>query len=78
MVDEPEHRREVDAGLQDVYRDLGRRARWRCAIKAALKLIGFDVGAPRLPYVEPEPSELAVIEAMLERHGLLRGAAATR
>ena len=26
MVDEPEHRHEIDAGLQDVYRDLGRRA----------------------------------------------------
>jgi 4-hydroxy-tetrahydrodipicolinate synthase len=77
MVDEPERRREIDAGLQDVYRDLA-VAPLACALKAALRLIGFDVGTPRLPYVEPEPSELAVIEAMLERHGLLRGAAATR
>ena len=77
MVDEPEHRHEIDAGLQDVYRDLG-VAPAACSLKAALRLIGFDAGVPRLPYVEPEPSELAVIEAMLERHGLLRGAAATR
>ncbi|MEA2147370.1 MAG: 4-hydroxy-tetrahydrodipicolinate synthase [Solirubrobacteraceae bacterium] len=77
MVDEPERRREIDAGLQDVYRDLA-VAPLACALKAALRLIGFDVGTPRLPYVEPEPSELAVIEAMLKRHGLLRGAAATR
>ena len=77
MVDEPEHRREVDAGLQDVYRDLA-VVPLASAIKAALKLTGVDVGTPRLPYVEPEPSELAVIEAMLERHGLLRGAVATR
>ena len=29
MVDEPERRREIDAGLQDVYRDLGAWRRWR-------------------------------------------------
>jgi 4-hydroxy-tetrahydrodipicolinate synthase len=77
MVDEPEHRREIEAGLQDVFRDLA-VAPLACSIKAALKLTGVDVGIPRLPYVEPDPSELAVIEAMLQRHGLLRGAVATR
>ena len=77
MVDEPENRHEIDAGLRDVYRDLA-VAPAACSLKAALALTGFNVGKPRLPYVEPEPSEVAVIEAMLERHGLLRGAAATR
>jgi 4-hydroxy-tetrahydrodipicolinate synthase len=77
MVEEPERRREIDAGLQDVYRDLS-VAPAACSLKAALKLTGFDVGTPRLPYIEPDPAELAVIEAMLERHGLLRSAAATR
>ena len=51
MVDEPEHRREIDAGLQDVYRDMA-IAPPACSIKAALNLIGLDVGGPRLPYVE--------------------------
>jgi 4-hydroxy-tetrahydrodipicolinate synthase len=77
MVDEPERRREIDDSLRDVYRDLA-VAPAACSLKAALRLTGFDVGVPRLPYVEPDPSELAVIEAMLERHGLLRGAAAAR
>jgi 4-hydroxy-tetrahydrodipicolinate synthase len=70
MVDEPERRREIDAGLQDVYRDLG-VAPLACSIKAALAMIGIPVGGPRLPNVEPDAGELAVIRAMLERHGLL-------
>ena len=75
MVDEPERRREIDASLQDVYRDLA-VAPLACSTKAALNMIGISVGAPRLPYVELEESELDVIRALLERHGLLQGAAA--
>jgi hypothetical protein len=33
------------------------------------------VSTPRLPYVEPDRSELRIIGAMLERHGLLDQAA---
>src|SRR5947208_2364163 len=55
MVDEPDRRREIEAGLQDVYRDLG-IAPAACALKAALNLLGLEVGAPRLPYVEVDPS----------------------
>jgi 4-hydroxy-tetrahydrodipicolinate synthase len=73
MVDEPEHRREIDAGLQDVYRDLG-VAPLACSTKTALNLLGFEVGAPRLPYVELDAGETAVVRAMLERHGLLQTA----
>jgi 4-hydroxy-tetrahydrodipicolinate synthase len=74
MVDEPEHRREIDAGLQDVYRDLT-IAPQACSLKAALEMIGLRAGRPRLPYVELDADELAVIRAMLERHGLLSVAA---
>jgi 4-hydroxy-tetrahydrodipicolinate synthase len=78
MVDEPERRREIDASLRDVYRDLA-IAPAACSLKAALNLLGLDVGAPRLPYVELDESELTVIRAMLERHGLVdRAAHATR
>jgi 4-hydroxy-tetrahydrodipicolinate synthase len=70
MVDEPERRREIDAGLQDVYRDLA-VAPLACSTKAALNMLGIAVGGPRLPYVELDDSELGVIRAMLERHGLL-------
>jgi len=71
MVDEPAQRREIDGSLGDVYRDLT-VAPLACSTKAALNLIGIPVGKPRLPYVELDADEEAVIRAMLERHGLLR------
>jgi 4-hydroxy-tetrahydrodipicolinate synthase len=74
MVDEPEHRREIDEGLRDVYRDLA-VAPLACSVKAALGLIGIDVGAPRLPYVELDERELGIVRALLERHGMLAAAA---
>jgi 4-hydroxy-tetrahydrodipicolinate synthase len=74
MVDEPERRHEIDASLRDVYRDLGIGPR-ACTSKAALNLLGFDVGEPRLPYVSLDDDETAVIRALLERHGLLQTAA---
>jgi 4-hydroxy-tetrahydrodipicolinate synthase len=74
MVDEPERRREIDAGLQDVYRDFG-VAPLACSVKAALAMIGLPVGGPRLPNVELDDDELAVLRAMLERHGMLATAA---
>ena len=70
MVDEPERRREIHESLMDVYRDMC-VVPLACSVKAALNLLGLRVGAPRLPYVEPDERELAVLEAMLERHGLL-------
>lgn len=70
MVDEPERRREIDQSLKDAYRDLA-IAPLACSLKAALGMIGIQVGAPRLPYVELDASELAVVREMLERHGML-------
>jgi 4-hydroxy-tetrahydrodipicolinate synthase len=74
MVDEPENRREIDAGMQDVYRDLA-IAPLAASNKAALNMIGVPVGRPRLPYVELDADEQAVVRAMLERHGMLAAAA---
>jgi 4-hydroxy-tetrahydrodipicolinate synthase len=74
MVDEPERRREIDAGLRDVYRDMG-IAPLACSNKAALNMIGVPVGRPRLPYVELDADEQAVVRAMLERHGMIATAA---
>jgi 4-hydroxy-tetrahydrodipicolinate synthase len=71
MVDEPEHRREIDESLHDAYGDLA-VAPLACAVKRALNLLGFSVGAPRLPYVELDERETSVVRAMLERHGLLQ------
>jgi 4-hydroxy-tetrahydrodipicolinate synthase len=74
MADEPENRRDIDASLQDVYRDMavGPAA---CSLKAALGMIGVPVGRPRLPYVELDSDELHTVRAMLERHGMLAAAA---
>lgn len=74
MVDEPDRRREIDDGLKDVYRDLS-IAPLACSIKAALALLGLDVGAPRLPYVELDDGEIAIVRELLERHGMLATAA---
>jgi 4-hydroxy-tetrahydrodipicolinate synthase len=73
MVDEAEHRREIDAGMQDVYRDMS-IAPLACSNKAALNMIGIPVGGPRLPYVELDADEQSVVRAMLERHGMLAAA----
>jgi 4-hydroxy-tetrahydrodipicolinate synthase len=74
MVDEPENRRQIDAGMQDVYRDMA-IAPLACSNKAALRMIGVPVGRPRLPYVELDADEQAALRAMLERHGMLAAAA---
>ena len=74
MVDEPECRHEIDHGLRDVYRELA-VAPLACSVKAALGMMGFEVGRPRLPYVELEESELHVVRQLLERRGLLATAA---
>ena len=75
MVDEPEHRRDINDSLQDAYRDLA-IAPMATTVKAALNLLGIRVGAPRLPYVELDEQETATVTALLERHGLLAGARA--
>jgi 4-hydroxy-tetrahydrodipicolinate synthase len=76
MVDEPDHRREIDNALQDVYADMP-VAPLACATKAALHLLGLLPSATaRLPYVELDDRELGVIRSMLERHGLLQASRA--
>ena len=69
MVDEPEHRAEIDASLRDVYETLFLTASPTCT-KAALNLLGHDVGGLRLPLVAATAEEVEVVRAMLERHGL--------
>jgi 4-hydroxy-tetrahydrodipicolinate synthase len=46
------------------------------AIKAALRLLGHDVGGHRLPLVEATPDEVARVRSCLERLGALQPAAA--
>jgi 4-hydroxy-tetrahydrodipicolinate synthase len=69
MVDEPEHRAEIDASLQDVYATLFMTASPTCT-KAALNLLGHKVGGVRLPIVQASEEELQAVRAMLVRHNL--------
>jgi 4-hydroxy-tetrahydrodipicolinate synthase len=70
MVDEPENREEIDASLQDVYRTLFLTSNPTCT-KAALNLMGHNVGGLRLPLVEATARETEEILAMLQRHDLV-------
>lgn len=74
MVDEPEHRAEIDESLEDVYRTLFMTASPTCT-KAALNMLGHKVGGLRLPLIEADEHELAAVREMLVRHGLLAGTA---
>jgi 4-hydroxy-tetrahydrodipicolinate synthase len=70
MVDEPGSRQDIDASLRDVYETLFLTASPTCT-KAALNMLGFDVGGLRLPLVEATDEEADAVRAMLERHGLV-------
>jgi 4-hydroxy-tetrahydrodipicolinate synthase len=74
MVDEPHNRQQIDSSLRDVYETLFLTASPTCT-KAALNLLGHDVGGLRLPLVEATEEELGAVRAMLERHGLLPASA---
>jgi 4-hydroxy-tetrahydrodipicolinate synthase len=74
MYDEPDERAGIDASLRDVYAAMFITAS-PAPTKAALKLLGHDVGGLRLPLVEVDESELAEIRTVLERHGLLEAGA---
>jgi 4-hydroxy-tetrahydrodipicolinate synthase len=70
MIDEPERRREIHESLRDVFEALTVTTN-PIPVKAALNLLGHEVGGLRLPLVEASEDEQAVIRGMLERHDLL-------
>ncbi|MCW2928947.1 MAG: dihydrodipicolinate synthase [Thermoleophilia bacterium] len=59
--------REVASELEDVYETFGITTN-PIPVKAAMSLLGFDVGAPRLPLVEASGMQTERIRAMLDRH----------
>ena len=75
MVDEPENREEIEAGLQDIYSALGVGPA-AMTTKAALNMLGRPVGKPRLPLVEADEAEISVIRSALAAHGMLERASA--
>jgi 4-hydroxy-tetrahydrodipicolinate synthase len=70
MIDEPDARGEIHDSLKDLYEALTVTTN-PIPIKAALNLAGHAVGGLRLPLVEADEQEKAVIRAGLERHNLL-------
>ena len=73
MFDAPDRRAEIDASLQHVFKAMFCTAS-PIPVKTALSLLGHDVGGLRLPLVEADEPELAIIRTALERQGLLTGA----
>lgn len=70
MIDEPESRRHIHDSLVDLFGVLFVTTS-PIPIKAALNMVGRDVGGLRLPLVEADDDEKAAIQETLERHGLL-------
>ncbi|HEY2207246.1 MAG TPA: 4-hydroxy-tetrahydrodipicolinate synthase [Pseudonocardia sp.] len=74
MVDEPERRAEIDSSIREMRDAVNQRN--PVSIKAALNLLGHPVGGLRLPLVEANEEETAVIRDALRRGGLLDAAPA--
>ena len=71
MVDgDPARAREIDSELGPVY-DLLRVQTNPIAIKAALNILGHEVGGLRLPLVEANEDEQALVRECLDRLGAL-------
>jgi 4-hydroxy-tetrahydrodipicolinate synthase len=70
MVDEPERRAEINESLREVFAALFVTTN-PIGVKAALNLLGHRVGGLRLPLVEADEAELAVIRKALANLALL-------
>ena len=70
MIDEPESRRRIDESLQPLFDAMGVTTN-PIPVKAALAMLGRDVGGLRLPMVEASEAERAEIRSVLESQGLL-------
>jgi 4-hydroxy-tetrahydrodipicolinate synthase len=76
IVDDPATRAQIDAGLRDVYAAMFVTAS-PAPVKAALAMLGHDVGGLRLPLVEVDEAERAHVRGALAGHGLLPEASAS-
>jgi 4-hydroxy-tetrahydrodipicolinate synthase len=70
IIDEPENRASIQADLKEVI-DAFTITQLAMTVKAGLNLLGQEVGGVRLPLVECDDNEVAVIRGVLERRGLL-------
>ena len=62
--------RHIEDGMGPAY-DILKAVVNPIGIKAALNLLGFDVGGHRLPLVDPTEAELDQVRSALERAGKL-------
>jgi 4-hydroxy-tetrahydrodipicolinate synthase len=76
IVDEPDARAEIDAGLREIYAALFVTAS-PAPTKAALAMLGHEVGGTRLPITDLDAAELAHVRGALARHGLLQETSAS-
>jgi len=67
---DPDDRARIDRSMRPLYRALGVTTN-PIPLKAALNMLGHDVGGLRLPLVQATDGESDVIRAALERCGLL-------
>lgn len=70
-----ERAREIDQGLRPMYEALFCTAN-PIPVKAALNMLGVEVGGLRLPLVEADPEQHQTVRTALERQGLLQRTAA--
>jgi 4-hydroxy-tetrahydrodipicolinate synthase len=70
MIDEPDQRRQIDEGLQDLYAALAITVN-PIPVKTAMRMLGHEVGGFRLPLVEASEEEAEEVRVVLDRHGLL-------
>jgi 4-hydroxy-tetrahydrodipicolinate synthase len=70
MIDEPATRHEIHDSLADLFATMFMTSS-PTPVKAALNMVGIEVGGLRLPMVEASDEEKAEIRTTLERHGLL-------
>jgi 4-hydroxy-tetrahydrodipicolinate synthase len=71
LFDEPQRRAEIDASLREIYKVLF-ITNSPAPTKAALAMLGHEVGGTRLPIADCDEDELAAVRAALARHGLLQ------
>jgi 4-hydroxy-tetrahydrodipicolinate synthase len=70
MIDEPDARHELHERYADLFAAMFVTSS-PTPMKAALNMLGIEVGGLRLPMVEASDEEAAHVRAALERHGLL-------
>jgi 4-hydroxy-tetrahydrodipicolinate synthase len=69
LVDEPDNRAAIDAGLQDAYEATG----WHnpIPVKKACELLGLCSGRLRLPLLEADDERTTILRTALSNHGVL-------